>query len=203
MIRRDNQMEKVKKSVAEKILSVITTVLVGLIVLAAVFLMGARVIGLQVYTVVSGSMEPTYYAGDLLYVKKIQPEELKVGEAVTFVLNEDLVVATHRVTEIDWESQRFYTKGDNNQIADTNPVHFKNLLGKPVFRIPRLGYLSKWVQSPPGLYIAIAVGVALLGLVFIPDMFRDAAREDELKKREEALKKREEELKQKEEQITG
>ena len=161
-------MEKTKKSVGERILSIVTTVLVALIVIAAVLLMGARVVGLQVYTIVSGSMEPTYYAGDLIYVKKVAAEEIKVGEPVTFILNEDLV-----------ENQRFYTKGDNNQIADINPVHFKNLIGKPVLRIPYLGYLSKWVQSPPGLYIAIAVGIALLGLVFIPDLFR-GAKEDEL-----------------------
>ena len=190
-------MESKKKSVGEKILNIVTTVLVALIVIAAVMLMGARVIGLEVYTVVSGSMEPTYYAGDLIYVKKISAEELEVGEPATFILNEDLVVATHRVTEIDYENQRFYTKGDNNQIADINPVHFKNLIGTPVLRIPYLGYLSKWVQTPPGLYIAIAVGIALLGHVFIPDLFR-GAKEDELKKKEEELKKREEALKEKE-----
>ena len=194
-------METTKKSVGQKILNIVTTVLVTLIVIAAVMLMGARVIGLEVYTVVSGSMEPTYYAGDLIYVKKISAEELEVGEPATFILNEDLVVATHRVTKIDYENEKFYTKGDNNQIADINPVHFKNLIGKPVFRIPYLGYFSKWVQSPPGLYIAIAVGIAALGLVFIPDMFR-SAKEEELKKKEEELKNLEEELRKKEEQIS-
>ena len=193
-------MEKAKKSVGQRILDGLTTVLVTLTVLAAILLMGARVIGLQVYTIISGSMEPTYYAGDLIYVKTVAAEEIEVGDPITFVLNEDLVVATHRVVKIDWENQRFYTKGDNNQIADINPVHFKNLIGKPVFRIPYLGYLSAWVQSPPGLYIAVAVGVGLLGLVFIPDLFR-AAKEDELKKREEELARREEELKKREEQL--
>ncbi len=194
-------MEKAKKNIGQKTLSIVTTVLVILVIIAAILLMGARVIGLQVYTVISGSMEPTYYAGDLIYVKKVAAEEVKVGEPITFILNEDLVIATHRVTKIDLKNQRFYTKGDNNQIEDINPVHFKNLVGKPVFRIPYLGYVSTWVQSPPGLYIAIAGGIALLGLVFIPDLFR-GAKEDSLRKKEEELKKREEELKKKEEKIT-
>lgn len=194
-------METKKKSTAQKIWNIFTSVLVGLIVLFALFLMGARVIGLQVYTVVSGSMQPTYYAGDLIYVQKAAPEEIKVEDPITFVLNEDLVVATHRVIRIDVENQRFYTKGDNNQIADINPVNFKNLIGKPVFRIPYLGYLSKWVQSPPGLYIAIAIGIVLLGLVFIPDLFR-SAKEEELRQKEEELKKLEEELKKKEESLS-
>lgn len=193
------QERKEKKSMWQKITGILSTVLVALIVLAAVFLMGARVIGLQVYTVVSGSMEPTYYVGDLIYVRAAEAESVKVGEPITFVLNEDLVVATHRVVKIDAENQRFYTKGDNNQIADTNPVHFKNLIGQPVFRIPYLGFLSQWVQTPPGIYIAIAVGVILLGLVFIPDLFH-SARQEELRKKEEELQKREEELARKEEQ---
>lgn len=194
-------MHSSAKSTGEKILSVVTTVLVALVVLAAVMLMGARVIGLEVYTIISGSMEPTYYPGDLIYVKEVTPEEVQVGDPITFVLNEDLVVATHRVIKVDWENERFYTKGDNNQIADINPVHFKNLLGKPVFRIPKVGYLSRWVQSPPGLYVALAFIVALLGLVFIPDMFR-AAREDELKKKEDELKELQERLKKLENHIS-
>lgn len=194
-------METKKKSIAQKIWNIFTSVLVGLIVLFALFLMGARVIGLEVYTIVSGSMEPTYYAGDLIYVRKAAAEEISVNDPITFVLNEDLVVATHRVVRIDEEHQCFYTKGDNNQIADINPVNFKNLIGKPAFRIPYLGYLSKWVQSPPGIYIAIAIGIFLLGLVFIPDLFR-SAREEDLRKKEEELKKLEAELKKKEESLS-
>lgn len=194
-------MEKTEGGKIYKIWNVVSNVLVILVVLAALMLMGARVIGLNVYTVISGSMEPTYKVGDLLYVKKVEPEEVKVGDPITFVLNEDLVVATHRVVKIDAENQRFFTKGDNNQIADINPVHFNNLIGEPVLRLPYLGYLSEWVKSPPGLYIAIAAGVALLGVVFIPDLFH-SAKEEELKKKEEELKKLEEELKKKEEELT-
>ena len=50
---RDTYMQKMKK-----IWDIITTVLVRIVVLLAVLLVGARVIGLQVFTVLSGSMEP-------------------------------------------------------------------------------------------------------------------------------------------------
>lgn len=186
-------MEEVKKSIGQRILNVITTILVILVVIAAILLMGARVMGLQVYTIISGSMKPTYQVGDLIYVKKAEFEEIQVGDPISFVLNEDLVVATHRVVEVDTENQRFFTKGDSNAIRDVNPVYYKNVIGKPVFRIPYLGYVSAWVKSPPGLFIAIGAGIILLGLVFIPDLFHSAkveelkAKEAELKKREEAL----------------
>ena len=42
----------------------------------AILLVGVRVIGLNVYTVLSGSMEPTYHTGSLIYVKKVDYKDL-------------------------------------------------------------------------------------------------------------------------------
>ena len=154
----------------KKILDTVTTVLVVLVVIFAVFLMGSRLVGLQVFNVISGSMEPTYSVGDLLYVKTVDPDSVKVGDPITFVLNEDLVVATHRVVKIDSENRRFTTKGDANETEDASPGHFNNLVGVPVFSVPFLGYVSAFIQKPPGLYYAIAFGVLLLAAVFLPDM---------------------------------
>lgn len=154
----------------KKIWDTVTTVLVVLVVIFAIFLMGSRLVGLQVFNVISGSMEPTYSVGDLLYVKTVDPDSVKVGDPITFVLNEDLVVATHRVVGIDSENRRFTTKGDANETEDASPVHFNNLVGVPVFSVPMLGYVSAFIQKPPGLYYAIAFGVLLLAAVFLPDM---------------------------------
>ena len=154
----------------KKIWNVISTVLVVIVVVVALLLVGARLFGLQVYAVLSGSMEPTYHVGSVIYVEPVDPSEIQVGDPITFVMNEELTVATHRVVRIDAENSHFYTKGDANENPDAAPVHFNNLLGKPVFTIPYLGYISSYVQSPPGMYYAIAVGVLLLALVFVPDM---------------------------------
>ena len=158
------------KNSLKKIWNILSTVCVVLIVLCAVFLMGSRVLGYQCFTVISGSMEPIYKVGDLIYVKDVDPNTIKVGDPITFILNEDLVVATHRVIRIDAENQRFYTKGDANQIEDSEPVHFKNVIGVPEFSIPKLGYVSDFIQNPPGMYITLAAGVVLIVLVFLPDM---------------------------------
>ena len=169
-------MEMPKK--LKKVWSAITTALVVPVVIFAVFLMGSRLIGMQVYTIVSGSMEPTYSVGDLLYVKTVDPDSVKVGDPITFVLNEDLVVATHRVIEVDAEEREFTTKGDANSTADANPVHFNNLIGVPVFSIPLLGYVSAYIQSPPGMYVAIAFGVFLIAVVFLPDLMTKKKADD-------------------------
>ena len=155
---------------AKKIWGIASAVLVVLMVLCAVFLMGSRLLGFHCYTVISGSMEPKYSVGDLLYVKKVDPGSVQVGDPITFVLNEDLVVATHRVVRIDAENQCFYTKGDANEIEDQDPVHFNNIIGVPRFSIPLLGYVSDFVQNPPGTYITIGIGILLIILVFLPDL---------------------------------
>lgn len=154
----------------KKVWNIVSTVLVVLIVLCAVFLMGSRLMGFRVFNVISGSMEPEYSVGDLIYVKEVDVNSIKVGDPITFVLNEDLVVATHRVVEIDAENQHFYTKGDANETADSSPVHFNNVIGVPEFSIPMLGYVSDFIQNPPGTYITVGGGLVLIIAVFLPDM---------------------------------
>lgn len=157
-------------AILKKTANIVSNVLVVLMVLCAVFLMGSRLLGYQCYTVISGSMQPKYMVGDLLYVKKVDVNGIQVGDDITFILNEDLVVATHQVVRVDATNQRFYTKGLANEIEDQDPVHFNNVIGAPQFSIPKLGYVSDFVQNPPGMYITIGIGIVLILAVFLPDM---------------------------------
>ena len=162
----------------KKIWNIISTILVGIIVLCAVFLMGSRLMGYQVFNVISGSMEPTYSVGDLIYVKEVNPYDIEVGTPITFVLNEELVVATHRVIEVDEDNQHFYTKGDANDTADSSPVHFNNVIGVPQFSIPLWGYVSDFIQNPPGMYITVGVGFVLILAVFLSDLIGKNKKEE-------------------------
>lgn len=154
----------------KKIWNITSTVLVVAMVLCAVFLMGSRLLGFKCYNIISPSMEPEYRVGDLIYVKKVDPNTINEGDVITFIINEDLVVGTHRVVRVDRENHRFYTKGDVNEIEDQNPVHYNNVIGVPTFKIPKLGYVADFVQNPPGMYITIGVGIVLILIVFLPDM---------------------------------
>ena len=174
-------MQKMKK-----IWDIITTVLVGIVVMLAILPVGARVIGLQVFTVLSGSMEPAYHTGSLIYVKEVDAFDLETGDVITFMLNED-TVATHRIVEVvpdetDSSVIRFRTKGDANDVEDGSLVHYKNVIGTPVFTIPYLGYVASYIQKPPGMYVAIAVGAIFLLLMFLPDLFEEEEKEDKSKK---------------------
>ena len=172
----------------KKILNVISTILVVIVVVLALLLVGARFIGLNVYTVLSGSMEPTYHVGSLIYVKDVDTDELKAGDVITYMLDEDTIV-THRIADVildetDPSIIRFQTKGDANDSVDGSLVHYKNVIGTPVFSIPKLGYLANYIQKPPGRYIAISAGAIILLLVFLPDLFSDDDKSEKKKKKQ-------------------
>lgn len=170
----------------KKIWNGFTTVLVCLVVILAVLLVGVRLVGFQVFTVLSGSMEPTYHVGSLIYVKSVDPAQLQAGDVITFMLDEN-TVATHRIIQVVPDEEdptvlRFATQGDANDAPDGSLVHYKNVVGTPVFTIPKLGYLANYIQNPPGTYIAISGAAILLLLMFLPDLFS----EDEPKKTAES-----------------
>ena len=166
----------------KKLWSVLSTLIVVAVVALAILLAGVRIVGLTPYVVLSGSMEPTYHTGSLIYDKKVDPFTLKEGDVITFMVSED-TLATHRVVGVVPDEDepgtiRFRTKGDANDAEDGTLVHYKNVVGTPVFTIPYLGYFSNWITHAPGKYIAITAAVVFLILLFLPDMLKKADEAD-------------------------
>ena len=158
----------------KKAFSIFTTVLLVIVIVFAVLLAGVRLIGVTPYTVLSGSMEKAIHVGSLIYTVKPDPSELKVGDVITYTLENGTVV-THRIVELlpdeeDPSYVRFRTKGDNNETADGDPVLPENILGKMLFTVPLLGYAAWFVQNPPGSYIVIGIGIILVLLTFLPEL---------------------------------
>ena len=177
---------KEDRKMIKKIWNWVSGILVAVAVLLAVALVGVRLVGLQPFVVLSGSMEPTYHVGSLIYVKQVDYKTLQAGDPITYMISQDTVV-THRIIEVlvdenDPDTIRYFTQGDANDVPDGTSVHYKNIIGKPVFSIPYLGYVSHYIQNPPGTYVAISAGAILMLLVFLPDLFSD----DDKKKKEGA-----------------
>lgn len=154
----------------KKIWNTVTTIVMVLVVILALLLIGARVLGLQILVVMSGSMEPHYHVGSIIFVKDVPPESLQVGDDITFRIT-DKTVATHRIVEIlpDGSSLRFRTKGTANTTTD-DPVPQDRVLGKVVGTIPLLGYAFDFVKKPPGTFIAVAIAAIMVVVAFVPDM---------------------------------
>ena len=159
------------KNALRRVYNAVFTVLICCVVLLAILLAGSRMIGLTPYTVLSGSMEPAYPVGSLLYVKKVDPNELRVRDPVTYKLPDGAIV-THRIIEVledTPEGRCFRTQGDANNTPD-GILQPERVIGKPVFMIPYLGFVSWYVQRPPGSFIAIGGCMLLIILSMLPDM---------------------------------
>lgn len=159
--------------VVKRVLNGLTTLLVAAIVLIAAFLVVARITGSGVYAILSGSMEPEYPVGSLVYVRPVAIEELRTGDVITFAIAENMTV-THRIVDIQVDERNaavrwFTTKGDANDSADVTPVRGENVVGSPVAIIPYMGYVITYLQRPPGRYIALAIVVLLTVLAFVPN----------------------------------
>lgn len=140
--------------------------------LLAFMISGIRLFGFQIFGVLTGSMEPAYPTGSLIYVKEVDPSELKVRDVITF--NMSGVTATHRIIEVVPDENnpsimRYRTKGDANDEPDQGLVDQYNVIGKVIFSIPKMGYFTQYIQSPPGLYIAIGASILLIIFVFVTD----------------------------------
>ena len=155
---------------------IVTDIFVILAIILALMTVGVRIFGIRIFTVLSGSMEPAYHTGSLIYVKQADTAALAPGDVITFLLDKN-TVATHRIIEVvgdadDLNNIRYRTKGDANDYADGGLVHCNNVIGTPVFSVPYIGYLVSGIQSPPGIYVAISIGILLLLLVFLSDFFK-------------------------------
>ena len=161
-----------------KTANILSTLAVILALALVLLLVAPRVFGVHVFTVLSGSMEPAYPVGSMIYVKSVDPFQLKDGDVISFLLDEN-TIATHRITGIvpDEEDEsviRFRTKGDANDAEDGSLVHCRNVVGTPIFTIPKLGYFADYIQHPPGMYIAVSAAAIVLLILLLPDLlFRE------------------------------
>ncbi len=102
--------------------------------------------------IVTGSMIPLIYPGDIALVKKFNTEEeiRALGEGDIIVFQRDDIVITHRILNVLEEEDgtlSYITKGDNNSVKDTRVVHTDDLKGIYVQVIPKLGYPTLWLKS--------------------------------------------------------
>lgn len=121
------------------------------------------VLGYRPVVVLSGSMEPTYHVGSIIYYKSVSFDQIEEGDPITFHAGEDALV-THRVVEKRAISQEFVTKGDANDTADPNPVSFSDVAGKAsAITIPGAGYFVTFGKRP--VVIGLMAAILILGMV--------------------------------------
>lgn len=127
-----------------------------------------KVSGAKPLTVLSSSMTGTYGMGDVVIVRPVDPDELAVGDVITFQpTSEDPSLTTHRIIGevFGSEGRQFLTQGDANGAADPSPVTPEQIMGEVWYSVPAVGYVSVWLAGDwVGTALdAIAVGLMLYG----------------------------------------
>lgn len=118
-------------------------------------------LGYKPFIVLSGSMEPEFYSGDLVLVREAVTSDLKVGDVISY--KEGQPVITHRILKVTEEqgTRQFITKGDHNNVSDRNPVTEDQVEGRYLFHVSKLGNFAIFMQTPIGMVIFIACPLVL------------------------------------------
>ncbi len=105
--------------------------------------------------VVTGSMEPLIYPGDVILIRQMQTEEqlrsLAEGDVIQF--QRDNIRITHRIVEVIDDglgNLTFRTKGDNNSTEDSRLVHPNDIKGTLVKVVPKVGYPALLIKGSTG-----------------------------------------------------
>ena len=116
----------------------------------------SNVLGVSIFEIVSGSMEPTLNVKDLIVVKKTS--NISKNDIITYIDGKDFI--THRVIKI--EGNTLTTKGDSNNSDDVR-IDKSKVIGKVILRIPKGGVLRE-VFTTPKVIVSIVVTLILISL---------------------------------------
>ena len=150
---------------AAALCSVIGTVILIAVILLMMSLFLPRLVGYNVYNVVSGSMEPAIPVGSIVYVRPDDPDDIEIGEVIAFQGGDGVV--THRVVEKRTGDRTLVTKGDANKDNDLRPVEYDRVIGSVALNIPVIGsFMSRLTTLSGKLYLlCLIICGALLNVV--------------------------------------
>jgi signal peptidase I len=139
------ETEKEKRSKRQTSIAWLVVAIIGMLLIW--FNLG--LFGVQPFLVSGVSMRPTLYAGDIVIIKTVEPEEVAVGDVILYQLSQGKVL--HRVIEIQEENGQiqYITQGDGLSVID-DPVSETQLQGKMIASIPKIGWITIGIRRVLG-----------------------------------------------------
>ena len=193
MIYTDEIIKKknAKKMRFKNFLKMLHIPIIALIVLLVIYMgyikyvkheKNINLFGFRQYIVATGSMEPKYKVGDLVFIRKTPEGKIKIGDIINYISENGTDTITHRVTDIiKKDGQTYYqTKGDNNNSEDPELVKYRQVNGKLVFKISKLGTIITNLLT--------GTGIAILFVFILLSYLRDKNKEEKIIARENARK---------------
>lgn len=166
----------------KKAWQIISTVLVWLVVIVAVFMMIFTIVsvntfdrndrdifGLRCYIVLSDSMSATDFdAGDLVLVKEVDPTTLQEGDIIAYQSQNSEnygATVTHKIRAKTTDANGnpgFITYGTTTGVDDETVVTYPFILGKYQVALPKVGTFFQFLKTPQGYIVCILIPFLLL-----------------------------------------
>lgn len=135
-------------------------------------------LGYKVLQVVSGSMEEVFKVGDVILIKETKQEDIKKGDIITYK-KENYI--THRIVEMNKTNDTMYytTKGDSNNVNDTEKVKYEEIEGKYITKFVCIGYLINFLNTTEGFIILVSLPIIVIAFT----IFRELRNKEKKSKR--------------------
>ena len=153
-------LERISRALSFVMLAVFSLAAVALIVVPTVT-------GSQTFSVLTNSMAPSYPPGTFLVVKPADVHTLQVGDVITYQVESNRPeVVTHRITGFtaaDDGERRLITRGDNNDVADREPVLPVQVRGKLFYAVPYVGFVATALGNTDRSAVITVLAVLMIG----------------------------------------
>ena len=182
---------KEEKASAFEVISTIIKIICAILLVLLIAVVGIQrfsnnqnaIAGFRVFNVATGSMVPTYRVGDIIIVKEVNTDELKVNDPITYIGKDgDFAgrVVTHRIINIEEtnEGKIFHTKGDANDIEDP-VIKADQIFGKVVYKCFIISILAKLMNNLIAFYILVFIPLGLLIFLQIKDTLKSKIDDEE------------------------
>lgn len=180
----------------EIIVLIIISVTCLVLIFQNTFLKNNSIFGFRTYVIASNSMAPVLKYGDVVLIKEINYDDIKVNDIITYKgISGEFKgkVITHRVidTVYNEDTKVLKTKGEANDGIDPD-VHESQVYGKLVYKFVLISLISKVVRNKIGFVLFVFIPFALIFVLEVINMTKETKRmelEKMVKKQLEELKK--------------
>lgn len=125
----------------KKITIVYAAMIFFLFLLAVMTIVIPKLLNVTPYVISDNKMAPEYQKDGLVFVKDVVGP-IHVGDTITYYENQGKSIKTRRVLAVDNKIDGYFVKGDNSVKAEMGLVHERNLIGRPHFYLPYIGFLA-------------------------------------------------------------
>ena len=131
------------------------------------------IFGYRLFAVATGSMVPDYNINDVLAIKEVNHNEIKVGDDINYLGKKQDVrgkIVTHRIIYIEEKNGKktYLTKGINNDVEDPT-IGDNQIYGKVVGKVPVVTQINHIVKNQYGFFFLIFLPLVIVIFLEIAD----------------------------------